>query len=78
MVELLWDLMLLGLAVLGLGGFIHCSFSHVLDAEGTMTTKGSYIMAIEVLVVFLGAESIALFAELEVVFIPKQQTLVPI
>ncbi|MCB0802019.1 MAG: sodium-translocating pyrophosphatase [Flavobacteriales bacterium] len=51
-----------GLAVLGLGGLFIVLLA-MFGPEGTMTTKGSYIMAIEVLAGFsLGAESIALFA----------------
>ncbi len=51
-----------GLAVLGLGG-IFIVLLGLFGPEGTMTDKGSYILAIEVLAGFsLGAESIALFA----------------
>ncbi len=51
-----------GLAVLGLGGLFIVLLT-MFGPEGTMTDKGSYILAIEVLAGFsLGAESIALFA----------------
>lgn len=51
-----------GLAVLGLGGLFIVMLG-LFGPEGTMTDKGSYILAIEVLAGFsLGAESIALFA----------------
>jgi len=51
-----------GLAVLGLGG-IFIVLLGLFGPEGTMTDRGSYILAIEVLAGFsLGAESIALFA----------------
>ncbi|MEQ8909066.1 MAG: sodium-translocating pyrophosphatase [Vicingaceae bacterium] len=51
-----------GLAVLGLGGLFIVLLG-LFGPEGTMTDKGSYILAIEVLAGFsLGAESIALFA----------------
>ncbi len=51
-----------GLAVLGLGGLFIVLLG-LFGPEGTMTDRGSYILAIEVLAGFsLGAESIALFA----------------
>jgi len=51
-----------GLAVLGLGGLFLLMLM-LFGPEGTMTDRGSYILAIEVLAGFsLGAESIALFA----------------
>lgn len=51
-----------GLAVLGLGGLFIVMLG-LFGPEGSMTDKGSYILAIEVLAGFsLGAESIALFA----------------
>lgn len=51
-----------GLAVLGLGGLFILLLS-LFGPDGTMATKGSYILAIEILAGFsLGAESIALFA----------------
>ena len=51
-----------GLAVLGLGGLFIILLS-LFGPEGSMATKGSYILAIEILAGFsLGAESIALFA----------------
>ena len=54
---------MLVLAVLGLRGFFIVLLGQFIGPEGTMTDKGSYILAIEVLAGFsLGAESIALFA----------------
>jgi len=51
-----------GLAVLGLGGLFIVLLG-LFGPEGTLTDRGSYIFAIEVLAGFsLGAESIALFA----------------